>query len=99
MVLGCQRGFSAGANLLALNISRRPLRGAMTSPQHTYEVRPRRESSRCRSDLRCATIRSPLVRRAGRSEQRNRGYAKFPSRSLDAAIRVYDEAANVIEKL
>jgi hypothetical protein len=29
--------------------------------------------------------------------QRNRGYAKFYSRSHDAVIRVYDEAGNVIE--
>jgi hypothetical protein len=42
-------------------------------------------------------VRSPVVHRAGRDQQRNFGYAKFYSRSRDAVIRVYDDAGNVIE--
>jgi hypothetical protein len=52
-------------------------------PAHIYEVRPQGQTRR-RSDLRCAALRAI-------------GYAKFFSRSLDAVIRVYDKAGNVIE--
>ena len=70
---------------------------AMTSSQHVYEVRPRK-------DRRGVTLISDALP-FGRLwyGQPNAitnaiGYAKFYSRSHDAVIRVYDEVGNVIEK-
>ncbi len=69
---------------------------AMTSSQHVYEVRPRK-------DRRGVTLISDALP-FGRLwyGQPNAitnaiGYAKFYSRSYDAVIRVYDEVGNVIE--
>jgi hypothetical protein len=70
----------------------------MTSPQHTYEVRPRRD--RRGADLISDALPFGRLWYGEPDAVSNAiGYAKFPTRSLDAAIRVYDEAANVIEKL
>jgi hypothetical protein len=60
---------------------------------HVFELRPRKGSSRFRSNLGCAAIPSRVVRLGQRRVQ----YTKLVSRSHDAVIRVYDEAGNVIE--
>jgi hypothetical protein len=68
----------------------------MTSSQHVYEVRPRKD--KCGGDLISDVL--PFSRLwYGEPDAINNavGYAKFRSRSHDAVIRVYDEAGNVIE--
>jgi hypothetical protein len=72
------------------------MNGRDISSQHVYEVRPRKGSSRRRSDFRCAAFRSAV---AGEPNAPSNaiGYANHCSRSQDAVIRVYDEAGNVIE--
>ena len=68
----------------------------MNSSQHVYEIRPRKD--RRGVDLisdalpfgRLWYVKPNAISNAV-------GYAKFRSRSHDAVIRIYDEAANVIE--
>ena len=71
--------------------------GAMTSPQHVYEVRPRKDKRGV--DLISDSL--PFGRLWYDDEpdaiSNAIGYAKFFSRSHDAVIRVYDEAGNVIK--
>ena len=65
----------------------------MTSSQHVYEVRPRK-------DRRGVDLISDALPFGGLwylDARRAISYAKFRSRSHDAVIRVYDEAGNVIE--
>ena len=65
----------------------------MTSSQHSCEVRPRK-------DHRGVDLISDALLFGGLWYLEARAaisYAKFRSRSHDAAIRVYDEAGNVIE--
>jgi len=65
----------------------------MTSPQHVYEVRPRK-------DHRVVDLVSdalPFGSLWYTKPDDAIGYAKFRNRSHDAVIRVYDSAANVIE--
>jgi hypothetical protein len=64
----------------------------VTSSQHVYEVRPRRDNRGV--DLISETL--PFGR-LSYGEPNAISYAKFYSRSHDAVIRVYDEAGNVIE--
>jgi hypothetical protein len=67
--------------------------GAMTSSQHVYEVRPRRGF-----DLISDALPFGRLWYDGPNAASNAiGYAKHDSRSVDAVIRVYDEAGNVIE--
>ena len=66
---------------------------AVTSSQHAYEVRPRK-------DKRGFDLISDALPFGGLWYLDARpaiSYAKFRSRSHDAVIRVYDEAGNVIE--
>jgi hypothetical protein len=68
----------------------------MTSSQHLYEVRPRKDKRGV--DLISDAL--PFGRLwYGEPEAANNAidYAKFRSRSHRAVIRVYDEAGNVIE--
>jgi hypothetical protein len=65
----------------------------MTSPQHVYEVRPRKDhrgfdliSDALPFGALWYTKPDDAIR-----------YAKFRNRSHDAVIRVYDDAGNVIE--
>jgi hypothetical protein len=65
----------------------------MTSSQHVYEVRPRK-------DHRDVDLISDALPFGGLWYEKAPdaiAYAKFRSRSRDAVIRVYDEAGNVIE--
>jgi hypothetical protein len=74
------------------NQSLQSLAGAMTSSQHVYEVRPRK-------DHRGVDLISDALRfgRLWYGEPNAISNAKFRSRSHYAVIRVYDEAGNVIE--
>jgi hypothetical protein len=68
----------------------------MSSSQHLYEVRPRKDKRAV--DLISETL--PFGRLwYGESNAISSAidYAKFRTRSYDAVIRVYDEAGNVIE--
>jgi hypothetical protein len=68
----------------------------MTSSQHVYEVRPRKD----RRGVDLISDALPFGRLwYGEPDavQQLTGYAKFRSRSHHAVIRVYDEAGNVIE--
>ena len=65
----------------------------MISPQHVYEVRPRK-------DKRGVDLISDVLPLGGlwyTKPDDAVSYAKFFSRSHDAAIRIYDDACNVIE--
>ena len=65
----------------------------MTSSQHVYEVRPRK-------DKRGVDLISDVLPFGGlwyTKPDDAVSYAKFFSRSHDAVIRVYDEAGNVSE--
>jgi hypothetical protein len=64
----------------------------MTSLQHIYEIRPRK-------DKRGFDLISDVLPfgRLWYGEPNAIGYAKFRSRSHDTVIRVYDAAGNVIE--
>jgi hypothetical protein len=65
----------------------------MSSPQHAYEIRPRK-------DRRGVDLISDALPFGGlwyTASDDAIEYAKFRSRSRHAAIRVYDEAGNVIE--
>jgi len=65
----------------------------MTSSQHAYELRPRKDHRG--ADLICDAL--PFGRLWYTKPDDAVGYAKFRNRSHDAVIRVYDEAGNVIE--
>ena len=68
----------------------------MTSSQHIYEVRPRKDKRGV--DLISDALPFGRLWYGGPNAISNAiGYAKFFSRSQDAVIRVYDEAGNVIE--
>jgi hypothetical protein len=70
--------------------------GAMTSSQHVYEVRPRKDKRGV--DLISDALPFGRLWYSGPNAASNAfGYAKFFSRSHKAVIRVYDEADNVIE--
>jgi hypothetical protein len=85
-VLGCESGFSAVANLFARNMSTLP-RDMMTSSQHLYEVRPRRD--RRGFDLMSDVLPFGRLWYGEPNAISNAvGYAKFFSRSHDAVIRV-----------
>ena len=64
----------------------------MTSSQHLYEVRPRKD--RRGFDLVSEVL--PFGRLWYEDASAAVDYAKHSSRSHDAVIRVYDEAGNVI---
>ena len=73
-----------------------PLAGAMTSSQHIYEVRPRKDHRGV--NLISNALPFGALWYGGSNPIGNAiGYAKFFSRSHDAVIRVYDGAGNVIE--
>jgi hypothetical protein len=68
----------------------------MTSSQHIYEIRPRKDKRGV--DLISDTL--PFGRlwyEEPNAVSNAINYAKFFSRSHNAVIRVYDEAGNVIE--
>ena len=65
----------------------------MTSSQHVYEVRPRKDHRGV--DLIFDAL--PFGSLWYTATDDAIGYAKFRSRSHQAVIRVYDEAGNVIE--
>jgi hypothetical protein len=65
----------------------------MTSSQHIYEVRPRKDHRGV--DLISDAL--PFGRLWYVEVSDAIDYAKFCSRSHDAMIRVYDEAGNLIE--
>jgi len=68
---------------------------AVTSSQHAYEVRPRKDHR----GVNLISDALPFGRfRYGEPNAASNaiGYAKHSSRSHDAVVRVYDEAANVI---
>jgi hypothetical protein len=68
----------------------------MTSSQHVYEVRPRKDHRGV--DLISAVLPFGRLWYGEPDAASNAiGYAKFFSRSHAAVIRVYDDAANVIE--
>ncbi|PYJ48289.1 MAG: hypothetical protein DMG97_37565 [Acidobacteria bacterium] len=68
----------------------------MTSSQHVYEVRPRKDHRGV--DLISDVLPFGRLWYGEPNAVANAvGYAKFRSRSRDAVIRVYDEAGNVIE--
>jgi hypothetical protein len=70
--------------------------GAMTSSQHAYEIRPRKDHR----GVELISDALPFGRLwYGEPDAVSNaiGYAKFYSRSHDALIRVYDAAGNVIE--
>jgi hypothetical protein len=70
--------------------------GTMTSSQHVYEVRPRKDH-RGVDLISDALPFGKLWYGEPNAVSNAIGYAKFRSRSHDAVIRVYDEAGNVIE--
>jgi hypothetical protein len=68
----------------------------MTSSQHVYEVRPRKDKRGV--DLISESLPFGRLWYAGPNAVENAiGYAMHRSRSHDAVIRVYDYAGNVIE--
>jgi hypothetical protein len=68
----------------------------MTSSQHVYEVRPRKDKRGV--DLISDALAFGRLWYAEPNAIANAiGYAKYRSRSHDAVIRVYDLANNVIE--
>jgi hypothetical protein len=69
----------------------------MTSSQHVYEVRPRKDHP----GVEVISDALPFGRlwyRELDAITNAIGYAKFYSRSHDAVIRVYDHAGNVIDE-
>jgi hypothetical protein len=70
-----------------------PLTGEMTSPQHTYEVRTRKD--RRGVDLISDVL--PFGQLWYTKPDDAVSYAKFFSRSDHAVIHVFDELGNVIE--
>ena len=69
---------------------------AMTSSQHVYEVRPRKDH-RGFDLISDALPFDGLWYGEPQTISNAIGYARSYSRSHDAVIRVYDEAGNVIE--
>jgi hypothetical protein len=68
----------------------------MTSSQHLYEVRPRKDHRGV--DLISDALPFGRLKYDGPNAASNAiGYAKSYSRSLDAVIRVFDEAGNIME--
>jgi hypothetical protein len=68
----------------------------MTSSQHVYEIRPRKDKRGF--DLISDVLPFGALWYGEPNAISNAvGYAKFRSRSHHAVIRVYDEAGNVIE--
>jgi hypothetical protein len=68
----------------------------MTSSQHAYEVRPRKDKRGF--DLVCDVLPFGRLWYGEPNGIENAvGYAQFYSRAESAVIRVYDEAGNVIE--
>jgi hypothetical protein len=68
----------------------------MTSPQRAYEVRPRKDKRGV--DLMSDALPFGRLWYDGPNAVANAmGYAEYRSRSHDAAIRVFDEAGNVVE--
>ena len=68
----------------------------MTSAQHGYEIRPRKDKRGV--DLISDALPFARLWYGEPNAVSNAiGYAKFRSRSHDAVIRVYDDADNVIE--
>jgi hypothetical protein len=67
----------------------------MTSSQHVYEVRPRKDHRGV--DLTDVLPFGRLWYGEPNAISNAIDYAKFRSRSHDAVIRVYDAAGNVIE--
>ena len=68
----------------------------MTSAQHGYEIRPRKDKRGV--DLISDALPFARLWYGEPNAVSNAiGYAKFRSRSHDAVIRVYDEAGNVVE--
>jgi hypothetical protein len=65
----------------------------MTSPQHAYKIRPRRDHRGV--DLISDAL--PPGRLWYDTPDNAIGYAMHSSRSHNAVIRVYDDAGNVIE--
>jgi hypothetical protein len=73
-----------------------PLPAVMTSAQHVYEVRPRKDHRGV--DLISDVLPFGHLWYGEPDAVGNAiGYAKFRSRSRDAVIHVYDKAGNVIE--
>jgi hypothetical protein len=73
-----------------------PLAGVMTSSQHVYEVRPRKDHRGV--DLISDVLPFGRLWYDGPTAVANAiGYAEHRSRSHDAVICVYDESGNVIE--
>ena len=69
---------------------------AVTSSQHAYEVRPRKDKRGV--DLISGALRFGRLWYDGPNAASNAiGYASQYSRAHDAVIRVYDDAGNVIE--
>jgi hypothetical protein len=71
--------------------------GAMKSPQHVYEVRPRKDHRGVDLISDALPFGCFVVWRAGRELATQSTTPDFTARSHDAVIRVYDEAGNVIE--
>ena len=68
----------------------------MSSSQHVYEVRPRKD--KCGVDLIFDALPFGGLRYSGPNAVANAiGYAEHRSRSHDAVIRVFDESSNMIE--
>jgi hypothetical protein len=68
----------------------------MTSSQHIYEVRPRKDKRGV--DLISDVLPFGRLWYDGANAFTNAiGYAEHRSRSHDAVIRVYDDAGNVVE--
>jgi hypothetical protein len=68
----------------------------MTSSQHVYEVRPRKDKRGV--DLICDVLPFGRLLYGGPNATSNAvDYAKFFSRAHDAVVRVYDEAGNGLE--
>jgi hypothetical protein len=68
----------------------------MTSSQHIYEVRPRKDK-RGVNLISDVLPYSPLWYAGTNAISNAISFARFNSRSHDAVIRVYDEAGNVVE--
>jgi hypothetical protein len=70
--------------------------GVMTTSQHVYEVRPRKDKRGV--DLVSEALPFGRLWYGDPNAISNAiDYAKFYSRSHDAVIRVFDEAGNVLE--
>ena len=68
----------------------------MTQEKHSYEIRPRRDN-RSVDPISDVLPFGRLWHGEPNAISDAIGYAKFHSRSHHAAIRVYDEAGNVID--